>query len=285
MHRDFHVSNIMYFNKNFFLIDNQDAVFGNKVYDLASLIDDVRIKISLKNREKLYKAYVKKTKQKNKYVLRNDFEILSILRNLKIIGIFTRLSQRDKKHSYLKMIPYAWKMIDDRRKTNSKAKELNVFIDKYFPKKDKDERMKINTALILCAGYGKRLNPITLSLPKPLIEIRDRSLLSRTIELIISLGIKNIKINSFYLSDQIVECIRNSNYKNNIEIINDGDFILDTGGGVKNMIQYFKQDDFLVFNPDTIWDINYKDTIIKMIDYYYENKLSNLLLVANKKKF
>ena len=135
VHRDFHVSNIMYFNKNFFLIDNQDAVFGNKVYDLASLIDDVRIKISLKNREKLYKAYVKKTKQKNKYVLRNDFEILSILRNLKIIGIFTRLSQRDKKHSYLKMIPYAWKMIDDRRKTNSKAKELNVFIDKYFPKK------------------------------------------------------------------------------------------------------------------------------------------------------
>ena len=144
--------------------------------------------------------------------------------------------------------------------------------------------MKINTALILCAGYGKRLNPITLSLPKPLIEIRDRSLLSRTIELIISLGIKNIKINSFYLSDQIVECIRNSNYKNNIEIINDGDFILDTGGGVKNMIQYFKQDDFLVFNPDTIWDINYKDTIIKMIDCYYENKLSNLLLVVNKKK-
>lgn len=135
VHRDFHVSNIMYFNKNFFLIDNQDAVFGNKVYDLASLIDDVRIKISLKNREKLYKAYVTKTKQKNKYVLRNDFEILSILRNLKIIGIFTRLSQRDKKHSYLKMIPYAWKMIDDRRKTNSKAKELNVFIDKYFPKK------------------------------------------------------------------------------------------------------------------------------------------------------
>tara|TARA_Y100000816_G_scaffold244241_1_gene191791 strand:+ start:2632 stop:3318 length:687 start_codon:yes stop_codon:yes gene_type:complete len=144
--------------------------------------------------------------------------------------------------------------------------------------------MKINTALILCAGYGKRLNPITLSLPKPLIEIRDRSLLSRTIELIVSLGIKNIKINSFYLSDQIVECIRNSNYKNNIEIINDGDFILDTGGGVKNMIQYFKQDDFLVFNPDTIWDINYKDTIIKMIDCYYENKLSNLLLVVNKKK-
>ena len=144
--------------------------------------------------------------------------------------------------------------------------------------------MKINTALILCAGYGKRLNPITLSLPKPLIKIRDRSLLLRTIELIISLGINNIKINSFYLSDQIVEYVRNSNYKNNIEIISDGDFILDTGGGVKNMIKYFKQDNFLVFNPDTIWDSNYKDTIIKMMDYYNKNKLSNLLLVANKKK-
>ena len=144
--------------------------------------------------------------------------------------------------------------------------------------------MKINTALILCAGYGKRLNPITLSLPKPLIKIRDRSLLLRTIELIISLGINNIKINSFYLSDQIVEYVRNSNYKNNIEIISDGDFILDTGGGVKNMIKYFKQDNFLVFNPDTIWDSNYKDTIIKMMDYYNKKKLSNLLLVANKKK-
>ena len=133
VHRDFHISNIIIYKKKIYLIDNQDAVYGNQAYDLASLIDDVRIKISLNKREKLYDQYIL-NKNINKIEFRNDFEILSVLRNLKIIGIFTRLSIRDKKHSYLKMIPYAWKMINERRKDNSHFKELNNFLVKYFPK-------------------------------------------------------------------------------------------------------------------------------------------------------
>ena len=134
VHRDFHISNIMYFNNLFFLLDSQDAVYGNQAYDLASLIDDVRNKISLNNREKLYKKFILKLKKINKSEFRNDFEILSVLRNMKIIGIFTRLSKRDKKNSYLKMIPYAWQMIKERRGSNPNFKELNIFIDKYFSK-------------------------------------------------------------------------------------------------------------------------------------------------------
>ena len=133
VHRDFHISNIIINKKKIYLIDNQDAVYGNQAYDLASLIDDVRIKISFNKREKLYDQYILK-KNINKVEFRNDFEILSVLRNLKIIGIFTRLSIKDKKHSYLKMIPYAWKMINERRKDNSHFKELNNFLVKYFPK-------------------------------------------------------------------------------------------------------------------------------------------------------
>lgn len=135
VHRDFHISNTMYYKKHFFIIDSQDAVYGNQTYDLASLIDDVRIKTSLKNREKLFKKYLLKLKNISKSKFRNDFEILSVLRNFKIIGIFTRLSKRDKKHAYLKMIPYAWQLIDDRRNSNLKFKELNLFLEKYFPKK------------------------------------------------------------------------------------------------------------------------------------------------------
>ena len=135
VHRDFHLSNTMYYKKHFFIIDSQDAVYGNQTYDLASLIDDVRIKNSLKNREKLFKKYLLKLKNISKSKFRNDFEILSVLRNFKIIGIFTRLSKRDKKHSYLKMIPYAWQLIDDRRNSNLQFKELNLFLEKYFPKK------------------------------------------------------------------------------------------------------------------------------------------------------
>ena len=132
VHRDFHISNIMIKKNKIYLIDSQDAVFGNEAYDLASLIDDVRIKIKLKNREKIYEKFVSKQKKINPEKLRNDFEILSILRNLKIIGIFTRLSKRDKKHKYLKLIPYAWKMIDERRKHNTIFEELNNFLIIYF---------------------------------------------------------------------------------------------------------------------------------------------------------
>ena len=134
VHRDFHISNIMIKKNKIYLIDSQDAVFGNEAYDLASLIDDVRIKIKLKNREKIYEKFISNQKKINPEKLRNDFEILSILRNLKIIGIFTRLSKRDKKHKYLKLIPYAWKMIDERRKHNTRFEELNNFLSIYFQK-------------------------------------------------------------------------------------------------------------------------------------------------------
>jgi len=143
--------------------------------------------------------------------------------------------------------------------------------------------MKINTALIMCAGYGTRLLPITNDKPKPLIQIKGKTLLSKAIDLIFLIGIKQIKINSFYLSEQLNDFVRNTKFQKNIEIINDGEELLNTGGGVKNMLNNFNDDDFLVLNPDTIWNYEYKETIIKMIDHYYNNKLNNLLLVVNKK--
>ena len=134
VHRDFHISNIMLNRKKIYLIDTQDLIYGNPAYDVASLIDDVRYKISLKNREILYKKFILKEKKNFSSKLRNDFEILSTLRNLKIIGIFTRLSKRDKKYSYVKMIPYAWQMIEERLTQNSNLYELKSFFDRYFPK-------------------------------------------------------------------------------------------------------------------------------------------------------
>ena len=134
VHRDFHISNIMLNRKKIYLIDTQDLICGNPAYDVASLIDDVRFKISLKNREILYKKFILKEKKNFSSKLRNDFEILSTLRNLKIIGIFTRLSKRDKKYSYMKMIPYAWQMIEERLTQNRNLYELKSFFDRYFPK-------------------------------------------------------------------------------------------------------------------------------------------------------
>ena len=123
--------------------------------------------------------------------------------------------------------------------------------------------MKIKTALILCAGFGKRLNPLTLKKPKPLININDNSLLQNTINLLGQLGIQNIKINTFYLHSQINDFVSKNNMDLKIQVINDGDIILNTGGGILNLIKSSDEKDFIVFNPDTIWNYNYISEIKK----------------------
>ncbi len=136
VHRDFHVSNMMFTQeKKIGLIDNQDAVVGSIAYDLASLIDDVRFKTNNNIKKYILKEFLKENNALNKYKFKSDFEILSVLRNLKIIGIFTRLSVRDKKNKYLKLIPYAWRLIELRISNNSKFSSLKKILDENFDSK------------------------------------------------------------------------------------------------------------------------------------------------------
>ena len=142
--------------------------------------------------------------------------------------------------------------------------------------------MKINTALILCAGFGKRLNPITLTKPKPLLEINEVTMLEKSINLIKEMGIKKIFINTFYLKDHFSSFVKNKNFNLDIHIVEDGESILDTGGGILNMASKSDEDDLMVFNPDTIWLSQYRDEIIKMEEIYFSKKLENILLLVNK---
>ena len=142
--------------------------------------------------------------------------------------------------------------------------------------------MKINTALILCAGLGERLKPLTLKTPKPLLEVNSITVLERCIHLIIKFGAKKIFINTFHLSNKISEFIKNKKFPIDIQLIEDGEKILDTGGGILNMIENSKENDFIIFNPDTLWQKNYLNEIIEMQNFYLSNKLDNILLLANK---
>jgi len=136
VHCDFHVSNLMKYKKELATIDTQDALIGNRAYDLASLIDDVRFKSNKKLKDSIYNYYLKLNKKKiNTGILLNDFEILSVIRNMKIIGIFVRLAMRDKKKKYLKLIPYAWKLIELRIKNNEIFDNLKRVLDLNFSKK------------------------------------------------------------------------------------------------------------------------------------------------------
>ena len=142
--------------------------------------------------------------------------------------------------------------------------------------------MKIDTALILCAGFGKRLNPITINTPKPLLIIKNLTLLDHCINLIVKLNIKKVLINSFYLKEQINEFVRNHNYNIEIKVIEDGENILDTGGGILNLIDKSNEDNFLIFNPDTIWNNDYANEISHMINLYFNQNLKNILLLVKK---
>ena len=142
--------------------------------------------------------------------------------------------------------------------------------------------MKINTALILCAGYGKRLNPLTLDEPKPLLKINEITLLENCINLIQFLGLKKVIINTFYLKKKIENFIKEKKFDLEIQIIDDGDKILNTGGGILNMINSSNESDFLTFNPDTIWNKNYVEVIKNMEKFYFSKDIKNILLLASK---
>ena len=142
--------------------------------------------------------------------------------------------------------------------------------------------MKIDIALILCAGYGKRLNPLTLTEPKPLLKIDEITLLENCINLIESLKIKKVIINTFYLKEKIENFIKIKKFDLDIRIINDGKKILNTGGGILNMMNSSNELDFLILNPDTIWNKSYVETIQSMKEFYFSQRIRNILLLVNK---
>jgi len=142
--------------------------------------------------------------------------------------------------------------------------------------------MKIKTALILCAGLGKRLNPLTLKTPKPLLKLNNITILEMCINMILELRIEKVILNTFHLGDQISFFIKNKKFPIDIKVIEDGNKILDTGGGILNMMKNSKEENFLIFNPDTVWTKNYFNEIKKMQNFYFLNELNNILLCTNK---
>ena len=144
--------------------------------------------------------------------------------------------------------------------------------------------MIIKKAIILSAGYGKRLNPITLTTPKPLLKIKNKNLLENTINILEQFGIEEIVINIHYLSDQISSFINSKKFNSKISLIKESEKILDTGGGVLNAAKNFAEDPYFVLNPDTIWTKFHLNDFENMEEEYFKNNSQNVLLVVNKAK-
>ena len=142
----------------------------------------------------------------------------------------------------------------------------------------------IKKAMILAAGFGKRLYPLTLDCPKPLLKIGKETLLSNTLKLLEKFGIRQVVINIHYLDDQIIDYIDKNKFNLKITLIKEKDKILDTGGGVLNAINNFSNEPFLIINPDTIWNMHYLEELKKMENEFFVNKEAKCFLLVVKKE-
>ena len=142
----------------------------------------------------------------------------------------------------------------------------------------------IKKAMILAAGFGKRIHPLTLKSPKPLLKIGNETLLSNTLKFLTLFGIRKVVINVHYLGEQIVDYINKKKFNLAINIVKEKNKILGTGGGVLNAIQHFSSEAFLIINPDTIWNLHYLEELELVQKVFFENKKKCLLLVVNKEK-
>ena len=142
--------------------------------------------------------------------------------------------------------------------------------------------MNIKYGMILAAGLGKRMQPLTLKTPKPLLEINNYTLLERAINLLVSHGVQEISINVHYLPEQIKSFINRKKFKVKITISNEENLLLDTGGGVLKGTQIFDDNPFFVINPDTVWSKHYLSELKSLEAIYLKNNKPTLLLVNKK---
>ena len=139
--------------------------------------------------------------------------------------------------------------------------------------------MKIKHAMILSAGLGKRMQPLTFKTPKPLLKISGKTLLERALNLLTNHGVEEICINTHHLGEQIEKYISNFKTKASIQISDEKELLLDTGGGVQKGTEKFKNNPFFVINPDTLWSNKYLNEVNFLEKLYFDNRKPCLLLV------
>ena len=139
--------------------------------------------------------------------------------------------------------------------------------------------MDLKKAIILCAGFGKRVLPLTKTLPKPLLKVNQVPLIEYSIRILKELGIQEIAVNVHHLKDKIIEYL--DSYHPNIKIFNE-EIILDTGGALVNAKSFLSEDYFVILNSDTIWQKNYIPYMKSLIHKTIKNSFNAGLLLARK---
>lgn len=273
MLRDFHVDNLIYLENRpdtqaCGLLDFQDACWGPAVYDFLSLVDDVRLDLPDLLIDQCWAHYLRAFPTLNKSLAQK----LSVSRLTRILGVFVRLAKRDGKPHYLNHIPRIWKIME----RNFQNPDL-VDIKGWFASNitsSQGERC-VNQAMILAAGMGKRLQPLTLTTPKPLIKLKGKPLIQYALDRLKSMT--KIVVNTHYLADQIHTYLANKNV-----IISHENSLLETGGGVLNALHHFRQDPILCLNSDIWWQENQGNILEELMSTWDDAFMDVLLVLVQK---
>mgnify|MGYP001276518557 FL=1 len=145
--------------------------------------------------------------------------------------------------------------------------------------------MKVKKAIILGAGFGKRMRPMTKKIPKPLVKINGVTLLENSIKFLSSLGVKYIVVNAHHFHKEMVNFVKRKKFSSKVNVVVEKRKILNTGGGILNASKKFKKQPFFVLNPDTLWRGGYKKEIRKLEKVYLKNKKPTMLLVSKSKSY
>lgn len=291
--RDYHADNLMWLPERdgvarVGLLDFQDAVAGHPAYDLVSLLEDARRDVSPAVAEAMLAHYIAVTGVEDQ-AFRRDYAILGAQRNSKIIGIFIRLYARDGKPGYLDLIPRVWRLLEQDL-THPILADLRAWYDRHMPKSMRDAAPRASdiqllpkTALMLAAGLGTRMQPLTFERPKPLIEVAGQPMIDRILDQLAEAGVDRALANIHYLPDHMRRFAQSRKGRlPDFSLSDETDELLDSGGGVRKMAADLETSVF-VLNSDMLWRDRAAPALVRM-GLAFREDMDVLLLLCPREK-
>ena len=269
VHRDYHSRNLMLLDNNELgVIDFQDAVVGSNTYDLVSLLKDAYFELKPTEVQVLLVYFYEQANIQNPFAkFEKQFDLMGLQRHLKVLGIFKRLSLRDGKHQYLADIPLV-------------AKYVLAIANKYPELKSLSNILELANhqthAMILAAGRGQRMMPLTANTPKPLIKVKNTTLIEHSINALKQAKITNIVINTSYLGEQLITHLGDgSKFGVRINYSDESAGALETAGGIIKALPLLGDKPFVVINSDVLCDYDLSKLTLPI------GSLAHLVLIDN----
>ncbi len=293
--RDYHADNLMWLPGRgadavgkVGLLDFQDAVRGYAAYDLVSLLEDARRDVAPEIAAAMIDRYLAATPAgANADAFRRAYAILGAQRNMKIVGIFTRLLARDGKGHYLALLPRVWGHLA-RDLAHPALAPMRAWVERMVPDDARDGRLDPaavrhlpKQAMVLAAGLGLRMRPLTEHLPKPLLPVAGKTMLDRILDALAAAGVDHAVVNMHHLPQKIRDhAAARAGRLPSVTLSDESAALLDSGGGVKRALPFLGDGALFVLNGDMLWRDRGADALQRLAMAFDPARMDGILLLV-----